>query len=337
MKEIHCGGSKMDISKMLAEEEALEKQMFGENLEPEEATPPVVDQDSEDEEYEEEEQVQEPESQEPQSKPQQRTSWKQRYTNYKASTDNTIYNLRKDNAALKLEIDNLQESMSDFRKKMKESEKAKVSSEDPFKDVFTQEDVDVLGPEAIEVMKRALNTTRQTTPQNNEELDELKAEMARLKQDRRKSMEKEAASLEEETFEKFKVSLSRIVPNWSQIDVDPKFAEFIQQVDEYSGLPRKELFAKSVHSRDARRTALFYEDYMKLMPKTKEQILSGKVTPTGSGSSSPPDSRTQKTYSINDYETFMSDYAKGKYRGREKEAQILEAKFDRAFQEGRLR
>lgn len=323
----------MDISKMLAEEEALEKQLFGENLE--EPTPPVVDQDSEDEEYEEEEVVEQ--EAEPFPKPQQRTSWKQRYANYKASTDNTIYNLRKDNAALKLDVDNLQESMNDFRKKMKEEARAKVSSEDPFKDVFTQEDVDVLGPEAIEVMKRALNTTRQTTPTNNEELDELKAEMNKLKQDRRKSMEKEAASLEEETFDKFKVSLSKIVPTWTQIDVDPKFAEFIKGVDEYSGLPRKELFARSVHSRDARRTALFYEDYMKLMPKTKEQILSSKVTPTGSTSSSPPDSRVPKSYSINDYESFMSDYAKGKYRGREKEAQILEAKFDRAFQEGRLR
>jgi hypothetical protein len=326
----------MDISKMLEEEKELERQAYGENLE--ESTPPsdeVQEPENNDEVVEEEvEEVTTPEEKAPTSN---RPSWKQRYANYKASTDNTIYNLRKENAALKLEMEKVHSSTDELKRKFRELEKVKTQQEDPFKDVFTQEDVDVLGPEAIDVFKRALKTTSTRQPVDSDEIKELREELQRMKEDRVKSAEKEAASLEETAFEKFKVSLSKAVPTWKEIDVNPKFAEFIDEVDPFSGLPRKVLFQRAVQGRDTQRVALFYEDFIKLMPKSKEEILAGKVTPTGSAHSESAEPKSNKVYSLRDYEAFMDDFARGKYRGRAKEAQILEAKFDRAFREGRLR
>jgi hypothetical protein len=327
----------MDINKMLEEEKELDRKAFGENLDKEqESTPPTdeVQEPENNEEFVSEEEESLPEEKATTSN---RPSWKQRFANYKASTDNTIYNLRKENAALKLEVEKVLGSTQDLKRQMKELQTNTSRNEDPFKDVFTQEDVEVLGPEAIDVFKRALKSTSTRTPVDTEEIKELREELQRMKEDRIRSAEREAASLEEQTFEKFKSSLTKAVPDWTKIDVDPKFAEFIEAVDPFSGLPRKVLFQRAVQGRDTQRVALFYQDYMKLMPKSKEEILAKKVTPTGSGHSESVEPKAGKVFSLREFEAFMDDYSKGRYKGKEKEAQLLEAKFDKAFREGRIR
>lgn len=320
----------MDWNKLEAEEKELEARIFGEKQE--DTSPPDLENEEEVEEVVEET-TEEVEAHEP-SKP--RTSWKQRYANYKASTDNTIYTLRKDNASLKVDLEGLHQEISDMRDKMKEFQAKATEHEDPYKEVFTEDDVEVLGPEAIEVFKRALKTTNKSS-QSSQEVEELREELKRIKEDRRKQAHKEAASLEEESFEKFKGNLTKMVPDWQSIDVDPKFAQFIDDADEFSGLPRKVLFQRAVQGRDTQRVALFYQDFIKTMPKSREQILASKVTPTGSQSSQASEDSSKKLYSLKEYERFMEDVIKGKYRGREKDARLLEAKYDRAFIEGRLR
>lgn len=255
-------------------------------------------------------------------KPQKRkkyTDWKSRYKSLRAHHDSLIYDLRKELAEVK-------SSLVEYGKKNVELHKT-LASQKQDKDDFTDEEREVLGDEAIEVLRR---TTRNAVDPIKKELDEERK--LRLRQ-----QEESAKSLQEENKRLFISRFAGIVPDYVKIDKDEKFINFMKGIDSASGYDRTTLFRRAVQNGDVVRAAGFYQEYL---TRTKKSPLSKRVTPTGSSASSTPRNMQDKNGEIitSQYiDKFYDDIVRGKYKGKLSLQNEIEAKIDKAVSEGRVR
>lgn len=321
----------MDLEKLRREEKELEAQMYGtkdEEVVVEQTALPV------EEEKEESTPVEVITQPEPVVK--DKSSWKKRYTNYKASTDNTIRQLRTDNAALRVEVS---EARARIMQLSKDLVALDVPKEDSFEDVFTKEDEDLIGVEAVDIIKKAMKS-RKVDDGSSKKVEMLEARLAEMEAQRAAQAKQDLENLQADSMEDLKAKLSNIVEDWSVIDLEEDFGKYLKEVDPFSGVLRSTLFTRAIHDRDVKRVSDFYTDYKALKPKSREEILSAKVTPKASGASSAGSTNGntgKRIYTIEEYTKFMDDFARGKYPGTKQEAEAKERMFDEAWMDNRVR
>lgn len=256
-----------------------------------------------------------------------RTSWKKRYTNYKTSTDQKLFQLRRENADLSERVARLTAKQEELLVAIKNTKKP----EDTFRGAITPEDEELLGTEAIDVMKRATDAATA----------DLKAELEQLRRDKVDRARREAEVARESSTADLMSRLDNVVEGWQDIDEDPKFGNYLDQVDPLSGLTRKVLFGNSISAGDVEGVARFYRGYADTLPPTRESILERKVAPIGEGAGTTVDETINprvKTYSISEYENVYESLNKGDYKSQAEKKQLLEraALLDKAFIEGRI-
>jgi hypothetical protein len=319
------------VEKLLEEEREAEKLMYGSEENPSEPEAPSTEDDKV-ESAPEEESTEETESTGEKPK---RTNWKKRFIGYKTATDETIKDLRVKLDSREFKIANLEAQIQALSNQIEEL-KTGLPPEDPFKDVFTQEDKDLLGEEAIEAMKKAALATKPEEPKVSPEIAQLKAEVEEWK---RREAEREKAEQEKaqaDNTERLRMKLLELVPNFEEIDSDDDFGVWLNDIDEFSDQVRFVLFQNAVQSGDVAYVAKFYQDYAK-SKGSKESFIEDYITPEGDGATQDSPERTAKRkYHISEYVEFMDDVTKGRYKGREKEAQKLELMYDKAMVEGRI-
>lgn len=261
-----------------------------------------------------------------------RVSWKKRHTSYKTATDHTIYTLRQENAALKAGMAEVSESTNQLRKEILALKTAQASNVDPLEGVITQEDTDVIGPEAVEIIKKVA-LAKQKSP----ELDSLRAELDVLKAERNRNLKTEAKNIQAKSFEDLKNKLTEVVPDWLALDNEAQFKVYMEEgYDQFSGKPRMGLFHSAMKSGDVTNVARFYNEYKSLKPESKESILEKKVTPVAAGADTPSLESKKTTYSIGEYTDFYDSLNTGTFKGTAKEARELQHVLDTAFVQGRI-
>ena len=270
-----------------------------------------------------------------------RTDWKNRFTRYKASTDLTINQLRTERAQLVSETDELKKRMSEMMTKIQALEAQQADLVDPTDGIISPEQEELLGSEAVAVLKNiAKGMLNQAKEGQKPEVDSLKRQLAELQQKREEDTRRTAQMEEQQQMQDFKKRLVKAVPDFDSIDTDVKFGEYLEEVDEASGLPRLHLYKTAIQGRDVLGVARFYNDFRGTRPKRKEEILEEAITPEGNAADVTGNldikGQPKKRFHISDYEAFMDDQTKGMYRGREKEAKQKEMMFDKAFVEGRI-
>ena len=254
-----------------------------------------------------------------------RTNWKKRFIGLKQSQDATIYSLRSENADLKSQVLNLDAKVSQLIKDTK--------VDDPFDNLFTDEDKDVLGSEALDIFTKASKTAVDAA------VSPLKAKLDEEKQHRRKQQEREVVNERQAASKIFLDKLANLVPDYNELDYDPGFKKWMDQPDTFSGFPRKQLFLNAQKHGDVVRVAEFFIEYSDLTRDPVEQsqrTLENAVGPTGSSASQINTDKKLSSYSMEMVEQFYDDVTRGKYVGKESEAKALESKYDRAFAEGRI-
>jgi len=253
-----------------------------------------------------------------QSKP--RANWKKRYTTYKSKTDTTIYKLRQDNARLNEYNISLNSKVDALDKKLESLSK---SSSDALSNL-SEEERDLLGDDTVISLQKLVDA--QIAP--------LKAQ---LEEARKQNLESRKAKAEENQAmanNSFIERLSDLVPDYDQIDTDPKFLEWMEGTEVESGLTRKYIFKQAQSIGDVNRVASYFNTFKgakKVNPLEKH--ISPTKTSTNTQQQKP---KLPDTVSFRDYEKFTNDCIRGKYRGKEKIKQELELKFDTAFAEGRV-
>jgi hypothetical protein len=313
--------------KLQNEIEQLEEKIFGT---PE---PPVGDPPEEEKaEVAEEEKVVQPEPQAaPAEKPpeapvdtaEELKQLKQRYSSLRTHHDGLVYQLRKENASLKESLAGLQTKMAELMKKAQKHD-------DTHDDLFTEEEKAILGPEAVAAMAKA---TRKVV---DSKVSTIQKELEEERLYRQQQQLAEADRSKKEASDILRRRLASLVPGFEELDVDPNFHKFMEQADPFSGLARVQLFNNAVASGDVGRVAEFFVEYQRATAPPKSNPMEKRITPTGSTPSvSESGSKSEKlTWAYVD--RFYSDVQKGKYRGKQRLQDEIEARIDRAISRGEV-
>ena len=131
-------------------------------------------------------------------------------------------------------------------------------------------------------------------------------------------------------------SLTEMVPDWEQVNQDPKFLTWLDEVDELTGESRQSLLSRAEKSRDAARTAKFFNAYKKTSSSwaaNTTQALESQVAPsTNKAPNAPPAKKVWTRAEVADF------YARAR-RGDIKDEDVIaiEADIMSAQIEGRKR
>lgn len=210
-------------------------------------------------------------------------------------------------------------------------------SASPQQSAFSQEDRDVLGEETVGNVEKAIHqaVSSATAPLQSELLQMKKAERDRLR--------RAAQANQQSAYNAFTQRLSELVPDYPTINVDPDFVKWLKEVSPYSGAVRMTHFHQAENAGDVERVAQFFVEF-KQLKQQQTQMLDQSLTPTGQGGggAAPNTQRPQQQgqpelFTWQEVNQFYDDDIAGKFKGREDERNELDAKYDLAMKQGRVR
>lgn len=151
--------------------------------------------------------------------------------------------------------------------------------------------------------------------------------------------------------DRFFDDLAGRVPDWKAANDDPRFHEWLLDVDPLSGLQRQTLLTDAHQALDVSRVANIFLSWKRdagiavapaaqtapataasNVSKLEKQIAPGRA----SAASAPPSPAQKKQWSRGEIAKFYQDKMQGRYKGREAEARATEADIFLAQREGRV-
>jgi len=246
--------------------------------------------------------------------------WQQKYKTLEGKYSSEVPKLRSHIKDLLAQVEELQQA----KKPEPEPEKFEVQK------LVTDADVEAFGSDLIEVQRKVALEVAQ---EFRKDLDELRSENKRLQD----QLLKTGGQIGEVTFEQ---RLHRLVPDFAQVNADPRWVAWLDETDPIIRGPRRVIAQNAFEQGDA--DAI--KDYVELFRKTlgeptedkRKTELERQVQPTKSASSAPPSSQKGRTYSTKDIEKMFEKAAKLNATQKFDEATKLEAEIDAAYMEGRV-
>jgi hypothetical protein len=263
-------------------------------------------------------------------------TWEARYRTLQGKYDREIPQLRG-------QVGNLESLLATMR-----TVSPPAAPPTPLATQIPEEDVTAYGPELIDSARRWAAAELAPTVQDlRNQIEQLKGQQAK--------------SAVEKTQDRVKIALDRdpeLAPYWEQLDTDPNFIRWLQEIDEYSGVSRQVMLNHAYASGDAIRTGRFFKRYLHehtvipqsgngagpQTPPPNGYVEAGSVdltnfaapgrTPNATPGTGAPE---QRIWARHDIQAFYDDRTKGRYRGREEYADRLERDIFAALNEGRIR
>lgn len=183
---------------------------------------------------------------------------------------------------------------------------------------------------------------------NNPVVSSLQKEIAELKA----KLTNVDASLGQSARDRMHELLTSEIPNWLEVNKDPKFSEWLALTDVYSGAIKHELLKSAYAANDGPRVLNFFKGFLAeeaaLVPPTTPaptpEANAGKVpleslaapgrAKTAAAANAPAE---KPIYSRAFVTQFYSDCARGVYRGRDDEKNRIDASIIEAGRERRIR
>lgn len=98
----------------------------------------------------------------------------------------------------------------------------------------------------------------------------------------------------------FYTTLDKLVPEWAKLNTNPKFLNWLQKVEPYTGATREALLKHAYDSRDAKRASLFFKQFLKETDR-KRNVNSLETPPTRSNSVTPSEPKEIREDVIQDF------------------------------------
>jgi hypothetical protein len=175
---------------------------------------------------------------------------------------------------------------------------------------LTQQDVNDYGGELVDFAQRAaihaVAPHLTALEQQNAELQRQLAFEARRNLDQR---------------------VERQVPNFREVDRDPRWLSWLAGVDPLTGRARQVLLNDAIASTDASRVAAFFRKFQQEAGSTQQASAPGRARSTSSG---------KPIYTRDQITKLYDQHRRGAYVGREAEWARLEVDIIRAGAEGRI-
>jgi hypothetical protein len=355
-------GSNAMLDRLDADIEELEQEMFPDQVKPKEEVEPdievkeeEVEPDPEDDDpevqpepdvevesepeddTEPEPEVDEPEEDPEEEKPKKRKSWKaehekldRRFRNLKTSYDGKLFDLRNQVATLLTTNQSLEERISGLLKQVS----AATANKDIYEGVFTEEDVDVLGEDAINLIKKAnARAIEAATAPLKEQVDAARTQAISVKKN-------EADLQRKEAYNGFLNGLKSLVPDFDTLNVDEGFKKYMDGVEPGASKARKDELGDAAKLGNARWAASFFDNYRALRA-APQQKLEEMVTPKRNNASTVETKDTRKkVYSIDQFNNFYDKLTRGGFNHSKEErekGERIRRMYDKAYAEGRIR
>tara|TARA_B110000305_G_scaffold180408_1_gene200036 strand:- start:559 stop:1536 length:978 start_codon:yes stop_codon:yes gene_type:complete len=252
-------------------------------------------------------------------------TWQQKYRTLKGMYDAEVPRLHSDLRDLKTQVEKLQ------RVEPPKEEK-KPAKREP---LVTEADVEAFGSDLIEVQRKV---AREVASEFRDELDTMKAENDQL----REQLTSTGNKVSEASFEQ---RLHRLVPDFQEINADPKWIAWLNEVDPLLRAPRMSV-AQDVFNRGDVEGVAHYIGLFKDSVAPVEQITSDKnsrteelerqLQPKRSSSSALPTDQRGRIYTNADIQRMFKKAADLGGAGKIDQAVKLEAEIDKAYMENRV-
>jgi hypothetical protein len=131
--------------------------------------------------------------------------------------------------------------------------------------------------------------------------------------------------------------LQRLVPEYESINDSQGWQAWLSEVDTLTGVQRQVALSAAQKARNAERVAAIFNLYLKSLPPSPAAALASQVSPSpGGAGAAPVAAPARQLISEKFINDFYRDMQRGKYVGREAEAQQIEAAIHQAAAEGRV-
>lgn len=249
-------------------------------------------------------------------------TWQQKYRTLKGMYDAEVPRLHSQVKELTARMEHLQR---DAEVKKPEAKPTYVPEQ-----LVTDEDVQAFGEDLIEVQRKV---AREVAGEFRRDLDSLKAENEEL----RKQLTTTGTQVSEASFEQ---RLHRLVPNFQEVNADPKWIEWLDEVDPLIRAPRKVVAQEAFNRADAEGVKYYVDLFLKsagpVATNSKAAELERQIQPNRSAAATSQPSPKGRNFTNADIEKMFQKAADLSGRGRIEEALKLEAEIDAAYMEGRV-
>lgn len=217
-----------------------------------------------------------------------------------------------------------------------EVEKLKNTSPAPEPQRLDTKDVDSFGADLVEMVHRQVKAMLGPVVERvNADVVDFKARLTSVEQRLEGTTKVVATTAEDAFFSR----LTALVPNWSAINQDQRFLDWLAEIDPIYGATRQAALDAAQGALDANRVANVFNAFAPQLTKQdppKTSPLEKQTAPKAVASATPVPTE-KPVYTQQQVTEFYHAVATGKYRGREAEAAQVEQLINQALAEGRIR
>ena len=236
------------------------------------------------------------------------------------------------------EITGLRDLLANLDSLKKEPEKPAPEQTVSQENLLKPDEIEDYGADLIDVMRRAgqegVNPVIQSL---RNEIDVLKRQLGGVSQTVAMSSRDKVFNL-----------LSSKIPNWEELNNDPGFLEWLDQIDPYSGISRQQMLSNAFEKNDGLRVVTFFQGYLNendamqtaqpaaAPQRTPQKKLDDLVAPGRPKAPVAAAQEGKRTWTQAQIAAFYRDVTDGKYRNNPDKKRALEQDIIAAPLEGRL-
>lgn len=262
-------------------------------------------------------------------------TWKQRWRSADGMLKQQGEQWRRDKEALAQRAEQAESRADELEQRLQalelEAAQNKPVTAEDLRKYFTADQIERLGEdecrELLTVQRRLAADEAQVT----------RATMQKMLKEVNASTEQDKARLQRLGEDQFFAAMDTMLPNWREVDADPDFHVWLNQLDDLSGRTRRELGIEAKAALDAKRFAAIYRNFQLSRAKPAGAAPKRRL-PTGSVPADAPTTPADKpVVSKQEIEEYRMKVARGYYRTRPEEMQRARARILSAHAEHRLR
>lgn len=204
----------------------------------------------------------------------------------------------------------------------------------PAKPDVDPRDIEAFGQDLMDMVMRNLTAAgQQLRTEVHAEVQRVEARVKALEDSVNGVSERTNATMEQQ----FYASLKQFVPDWEQVNAQQDWLNWLGETDPTFGVPRQRALDVAIQAMDASRVAAVFRQFKAAsVSRVPETIETQRVPAGGGGGPAPVAGAAKPVIASKFVQTFYTDVAKGRYRGREAEAERIEAEINLAASEGRI-
>ncbi len=278
----------------------------------------------------------EPRQVEPQKTP-QGDDWERKFKSAQGRLDKSNAQI----AALSEQVQNLQGMLASLQRAPKDAPAPQAET------YITEEDRNTYGDEFLGVVERkAKEMVAPLKKELQDKIAQLDAKLGNV-----------GTSVQASQRERMLSELDTQIPNWREVNTDDKFLQWLKSPDVYSGAIRHDLLRAAFEHNNTARVAAFFNGFLaeeaatvpqdqphdqgatsQELQQTPKVSLENLAAPGRAKTAASTTAPAEKPFFTRaQIAKFYADVTAGKYHGREKQKDTLEAQIFAAQREGRIR